>query len=211
MFPNDNDSAIFMNKHPYEDPQYWSTRATCNGVATLGWSSRLNDFYYSIKERYVTQLLDSLPNSATVLEVGCGVGRIGKYIHHLRPDIILIGADFSEGMLDAALGAQAYTALIKADIAELPFCSRSFDLVLAMDVLFHVVRVDRKGYAWNEMARVAKTYEGVAAYSSSYELTSLPVIEKLMGIFFPIYWVNKRLYDQITVWLTIRCDKGQRQ
>ena len=197
-----------LNKHFYEDPNYWSSRATHEGVATNGWSACLNDFYYSIKERYVNQILATLSDGGKVLEVGCGVGRIGMHIHTLRPDLILYGADFSDGMLHAASRTGAYSFLIKADIAQLPFCHSSFDLVLAMDVLFHVVRVSLKGRAWSEVGRVAKTEEGIVAYNTAHELTSLVAIEKLTNVLLPGRWISQRLRDQIIMSATTRIDKG---
>jgi len=109
-----NDTAQRLSRHEYEDPDYWSRRATDEGVATKGWSTRLNAFYYSIKEEYVNYLLAAVPNGGRVLEVGCGVGRIGQHIRALRPDVLLFGADFSDGMLTVASRTGVYTALIGA-------------------------------------------------------------------------------------------------
>lgn len=153
--------------------------------------------------------LKNLSYRSRVLEVGCGVGRIGKYIREFRPDLMLIGIDFSDGMLEVALRSGVYTSLIKADIVEIPIRSSSIDLVFAMDILFHIVRPSRKGKAWSEMVRVAKTEEGVAAYSTGHELTSLIVIEKLMKFLLPNRWVSSRIRDKIIIWLTIICDKYQ--
>jgi ubiquinone/menaquinone biosynthesis C-methylase UbiE len=197
-----------LNDHPYEDPDYWTRRATYEGVATSGWSPRLNNFYYSVKRHYVQKMLNGVPYGGRVLELGCGVGRIGKYIREARADLMLVGVDFSSGMLDAASQSKAYTALIKADISDIPIQSHSMDLVLAMDVLFHVVKSARKGKAWSEMGRVATTEKGIAAYHSAHELTSLVVIEKLIRLFWPKFWLGERLRDRVIIWLTVRSDRS---
>jgi ubiquinone/menaquinone biosynthesis C-methylase UbiE len=194
------------SKHPYEDPNYWSRRATREGVATLGWSIGLNEYYYSMKDKYVSSFLAKVPKGGKILDAGCGVARIGKYVRDHRPDTILIGIDFSDGMLKAASMSGAYTALTRADISGLPFRSQSFDLVLATDILFHVVNPRRKGLTWSELARVAKSDEGVAAYSSSHELTSLAVIERLTTALLSSPWFGSKFRDRITMWLTRRCD-----
>lgn len=203
-----NTNMQYLNDHPYEDPDYWSRRATYEGVATLGWSSRLNCFYYSVKRHYVQKMLNGVPYGGRVLELGCGVGRIGKYIREVRADLILIGLDFSNGMLEAASQSEAYTALIEGDISDIPIRTQSMDLVLAMDVLFHVVKPFRKAKAWSEMARVARTEKGIAAYHSAHEITSLVIIERLIKLFWPKFWLIEKLRDKIIIWLTLRCDRS---
>jgi SAM-dependent methyltransferase len=196
-----------VKRHPYEDPEYWDMRADAEGVATRGWSPGLNSFYYSIKECVLTGKLASVPPSGSILEVGCGVGRIGRYIRSQRADASLIGVDFSARMLAAAAETGAYTALIRADIVELPFTNASFDLVLAMDVLFHVVRPANKGRAWCELARVARGDSSVFAYGSAHEITSLAVIDRLVSRL-PIRLGGQNLRDRLVIWLTKRCDRG---
>lgn len=187
--------------HPYEDPKYWSNRATAEGVATLGWSERLNQFYYDIKQNRLADYLAKVPQSGSVLEVGCGVGRIGSYIATQRPDIKLVGVDFSHKMLDFAASTGAYQDLVVADITHLPFSENSFDLVLAMDVLFHVVRPSKKGLAWLELARVARQEANIFAYGTAHEITSLVVIRNLVHRFLPRY-VRRYVSDRITIILT---------
>jgi ubiquinone/menaquinone biosynthesis C-methylase UbiE len=198
----------YLNDHPYEDSNYWSRKAFYEGVATLGWSSHLNSFYYSVKRHYVQRMLSEVPYGGRVLELGCGVGRIGKYIREVRADLILIGLDFSKGMLKEASQSEAYTALIEGDISDIPIHSHSIDLVLAMDVLFHVVDAFRKGKAWSEMARVAKTERAIGAYHSAHGIISLAVIEKLIKSFWPKFWLSEKLRDKIFIWLTLRCDRS---
>src|SRR5690554_5269332 len=194
--------------HPYEDPNYWSKRASAEGVATLGWSEQLNQFYYTIKEQHLQERLNRVPRSGSVLECGCGVGRIGQYIKTQRPDLTLVGSDFSREMLFAAAETNCYTSLVLAVITRLPFENASFDLVLAMDVLFHVVRPHKKGLAWCELARVARDETGIFAYGSGHEITSLVAMMQLVEAL-PFRFFGRRVQERVAMWLTKRCD-GQR-
>lgn len=189
-------------KHYYQDPEYWSDRATWDGVATDGWSPRLNDFFYSIKRRYLSEHLHEVPRYGTVLEVGCGVGRIGVGLSEMRKDISLVGLDFSRQMLRMADKTGVYDQLIEADITAIPIRSEAFDLALAMDVLFHVVRPEMKGSAWMELARVVKDENGIAAYNSAHEITSLVWVDRAARKLIPWNGLFREIRDRLTVFST---------
>jgi len=197
------------DRHYYEDAAYWSKRATAEGVATLDWSARLNEHYYSIKRRHAERWLRQVPSGGAVVEIGCGVGRMGILLKSTRPDLRLTGVDFASRMLTESRHKGVYTHLIQADACRLPFPNHTFDLVLAMDVLFHIVTPEKKGHAWRELARVAKRPEGVLAYGDSHELTSLASMEQLTRTVWPLRWLPGRARDRITIWLAKRCDGGR--
>jgi len=68
-----------------------------------------------------------------VLDVGCGNG---MYLRELRSrGVSATGCDLSLGMLSAAA---PHPALVNADVTQLPFGDRSFDVVLAPHMLYHV-------------------------------------------------------------------------
>jgi trans-aconitate methyltransferase len=78
----------------------------------------------------------------TVLEVGCGFGRIGELVMELRPDVDYTGTDVSQDQLDAArrrLGPRARLEL--GDLRRIA-TTRRYDLVLAIEVLMHVPPAD---------------------------------------------------------------------
>lgn len=193
--------------HPYENHEYWSARATWEGVATLSWSPLLNAAYYRRKQRYLMNWLSRTPQGGEVLEAGCGVGRMGIYIHHVRPDLQIIGLDFSERMLEIASATGVYSATVQADVTALPFPPKYFDLVVAMDVLFHVVRPSRKGLAWTELARVARSENMIAAYGSAHEVTSLVIMETLTRRILPRRLISQQFRDRLAIWLAQQCDE----
>jgi len=87
----------------------------------------------------------------TVLEVGCGEGRLAQYLwtHAPRPDRFVacdLDLDHLAPDLDAAIDVR------EASIYALPYAPRSFDLVVCCEVLEHLDD-PRAGLA--ELARVA--------------------------------------------------------
>lgn len=88
----------------------------------------------------------------SVLEVGCGEGRLAAHLvaHAPRPDrFVITDAD----LVCLAPGLDPLLQPQQASIYELPFAARSFDLVLCCEVLEHLDRPER-GLA--EVARVAR-------------------------------------------------------
>jgi len=78
------------------------------------------------------------PTRARVLDLGCGPGAFLARLGQDRPDLGLVGADVSEGMLAAARSADARILPVLADAACLPFATDAFDGVMANHMLYHV-------------------------------------------------------------------------
>jgi SAM-dependent methyltransferase len=94
------------------------------------------------------RLLSSLtPADASVLDVGCGDGKVGLALSRSRPDIRLSGLD-TKVRMDAAIPILTY------DGRTIPFESRSWDVVLLVDVLHHA---DDPMKLMQEAARVSRT------------------------------------------------------
>jgi SAM-dependent methyltransferase len=100
----------------------------------------------------------------SVLEVGCGYGKLLREIRH-RLSVPLVGIDFSSTQLLEArrfLEQQPDVKLILSRAEELPFPDRSFDLVVTSAVILHnppaiaerirgeIIRVARRFAAHNE-------------------------------------------------------------
>ena len=96
-----------------------------------------------------------------VVEVGCGNG---PYLELVTG---AIGVDVSVGMLRTARGRAPRSPLVNADVQRLPFAARSFDVVLASHMLYHVA--DRDAAA-HEMRRVLR-HGGVCVAVTNGEQT----------------------------------------
>lgn len=90
----------------------------------------------------------------TMLDVGCGGGLTSNKLQHYYKNII--GVDSSEkSILKAREGIVSNNVTyIKGDIYNLPFLNETFDVILLMDVLDHVIDIKR---GLKECERVLKS------------------------------------------------------
>ena len=90
-----------------------------------------------------------------VLELGCGTGRIS--IPLAKSGVDLVGVDRSELMLDRLRRRKTPVSVARADIRDLPFRRRSFEMVLApYGVLQSLVRERDLTETLDSVARVIK-------------------------------------------------------
>lgn len=83
----------------------------------------------------------------SVLDVGCGFGRIGELVYAINPNVRYLGVDLSPDQLDAArhrLPLSARFAVVDARQLDL---MTKYDLVVASEVLMHVPPDDVAGVA----------------------------------------------------------------
>lgn len=109
----------------------------------------------------------------SVLEVGCNIGHNLKFIRRALPRAEIHGCDVNEEAL-AILRAQQpgfFTAC--ADVKDLPYDRKSFDMVVCVGVLIHVTNDKDLIKAISEIFRVAKYYVLVAEYWS-YDWEMIP-------------------------------------
>jgi ubiquinone/menaquinone biosynthesis C-methylase UbiE len=85
-----------------------------------------------------------------VLDAGCGTGDLAAALRRARPDVLVVGSDLSEGMLDRSREAGA-EPLVQADATRLPFASGSFDVVVARGVLHHLPDVAAALREWRRV------------------------------------------------------------
>jgi SAM-dependent methyltransferase len=96
----------------------------------------------------------SLPEAEprTVLEVGVGEGEVSAHLRDLYAGASIVGADLPDPARHDDWRGRGVTGLF-ADIVRLPFPGRSFDLIMAIEVLEHV---PDPAAALRELARLGR-------------------------------------------------------
>jgi SAM-dependent methyltransferase len=102
-----------------------------------------------ILDRLLAGLQPRLPAQARALDVGCGTGANGPVLS--AHAALAVGIDASP--IPLGLAERTHTARLRGDAAALPFPDRSFDLVVALDVLEHL---DDDAAAARELHRVLR-------------------------------------------------------
>ena len=94
------------------------------------------------------------------LDVGCGLGKWGGLLkkYKMNPsgrDSLIVGVDMFFPHLESLKSQNIYDFLVTADGAVLPFADRSFDSVIACEVLEHMTK-DQGRILIEELKRVTK-------------------------------------------------------
>jgi SAM-dependent methyltransferase len=115
------------------------------------------------EQERIASVLGKIPADVhTILELGCGDGRIASRLSNGR---LVVGTDLSFRGLQSC---SDQFKRVQSDIGQLPFADRSFDLVLCCEVLEHLPAAVFTA-ALREMDRLAK----------KYVLLSVPYLENL--------------------------------
>lgn len=127
-------------------------------------------------------ILPSFIVGTSVLDAGCGTGRLTKDLGELR----YVGIDSSRAMISSA--RRRTKNLCLGDVTSLPFSDQSFDTVLSSDVLLHLTDEETQR-ALAEFCRIAKR-RVVATFQkgSSYD-------------FHPTFFTRQHRIDKISSWL----------
>jgi SAM-dependent methyltransferase len=121
----------------------WDCRARekkdhCNSVLFQGLPDSLNTYIHNVHWNTVNNyLLPLIPRNSTILDLGCGYGRIASLIARTRPDIELYCVDFS--LTYCSLCSKNTSVHVAcADILNLPFRNGVFDSIVAITSLMYV-------------------------------------------------------------------------
>lgn len=112
--------------------------------------SRIGGCLNGLEGERIEKILSLLPSVTSILDVGCGDGRLtNRLIERVRN---VVGVDISS---EALRHVRCHTK--QAGIEQLPFPNRSFELVIASEIIEHL------GYeiyqrALNEISRVSSKY-----------------------------------------------------
>jgi len=102
------------------------------------------------EKTYYKEVISLIPSDVkSILDIGCGEG---TFLNMLEDKISTVGLDVSRTALRYVKKQK-----VQGDIANLPFKSRSFDLVTCLEVLEHL-KQDAFINGISEIKRVAKKY-----------------------------------------------------
>lgn len=127
----------------------WEHRAatkgdSLEGVLYRGFGLPLNQYVHEWHVWAVlSQLLSRLPRNAKVLDLACGYGRIRRAVINARPDLDVLGVDFSENYCrvhSRAFGGKTACA----DMTRLPFAPNSFDAIIGVTALMYLAPPTRE-------------------------------------------------------------------
>lgn len=114
------------------------TRAGYDAAATAyAESLRDTSFEAGIDLAMIDHFMTQLPAAATVLDAGCGTGRMLTYLHERDASMVLAGADLSANMLAKAKERELDADLVQADLTALPYADDAFDGILAWYSIIH--------------------------------------------------------------------------
>jgi ubiquinone/menaquinone biosynthesis C-methylase UbiE len=108
----------------------------------------------TVAEQY---LLNTLPGSGSVLDVGCGTGRISVYL--AERGYRVTGIDVSEGLLSVAREISTKRShdihFFHTEGITLPFLDEEFDIIIGFKILCYIPTRERNDYL-KELYRVLK-------------------------------------------------------
>lgn len=99
--------------------------------------------FRGIHRRVADDVAAAAPAGGTVLDAGCGTGRLAVEIARRRPDLQVHGIDLEPGMIEVAAAhaeQENLTSRVRftvADLASLPLAPGSVDMVISTASLHH--------------------------------------------------------------------------
>ncbi|SIS10119.1 class I SAM-dependent methyltransferase [Natronorubrum thiooxidans] len=130
----------------------------------------------------IDELLETLPDEPTVLDIGCGDGM--RTLANLA-DVESIGLDLSSRQLELAAGNVPEAHLIQGEMTRLPLAANAVDAITAYHAVFHVPRTEHPA-VYDEFARVLRPGGRLLATvgSSPYETTQRNWLGSGQSMFF---------------------------
>jgi len=102
-------------------------------------NEHVNDFQEYILLKYC---LPRIKPSASILDLGCGYGRITKFVKQYDKSLNITGLDFSNHFC-ALYNKETSCRVVCADLNNTPFQNQSFDCIIAFTSLMYIPTNDR--------------------------------------------------------------------
>ena len=148
-------------------------------------------------------LVALLPDRGTVLDVGCGNGRVGKEIMRLNPGLIVRG-------LEVLPRSEAHIPVDEFDGRTLPIPTESVDAVMFVDVLHHT---DNQKQLLTEAVRCARRCVVIKDHYCEdwYDRLRLKAMDWVgnarYGVPLPYHYFSQRQWDRIRAELALSVDE----
>ena len=168
----------------------WLDRGTSDPRAVAdrydAWAQSYDDdlgsWSYQAPDVVAATVMSRLPSAASVLDVGCGTGLVGRALRARGYAGRLVGLDISTASLEVARRGGAYDAVEPADLQQrLAFDDDSVDAVVCVGVMTYLPEVEA---VWRELARVGRP-GGVVVVTQREDLWDdrecQAVVERLEG------------------------------
>src|SRR4051812_9175039 len=119
-----------------------------------GYDHDLASWSYQAPEVVADIVVSLAPTTASVLDVGCGTGLVGRALRTRGFSGQMLGLDISQESLRSALRCGAYDGVARADLQQpLPHAADSVDSLVCVGVMTYLPDVDA---VWRELARVVR-------------------------------------------------------
>jgi SAM-dependent methyltransferase len=131
----------------------------------------MNDWERAVLPRLADWLGDA---SGATLDIGCGVGKLGKALTTIGRASALIGTDFHGTLLEEV--GDGYAGLVQADVHHLPFKDGAFAAAITTNALHHF---PDPIVAMREIARILQPGGVLVTYDPRY-ITPLERLKKML-------------------------------
>jgi tRNA (cmo5U34)-methyltransferase len=206
-------SSPTQNTHPIPDNEGMPANEWTTPERVLSYLDRADGFPHRVEGESV--LFEHVDEARRVLDLGTGDGRLLGLLKRDRPEIVGVGVDFSEVMLDAArerFAGDERVELVQHDLSEpLPELGR-FDAVISSFAIHHLEH-DRKRSLYGEVfdllepGGVFANFEHVASPTHRLHLAFFAAIgepienadpsDRLLDVQTQLQWLRALGFDDV--------------
>jgi SAM-dependent methyltransferase len=144
--------------------------------ACIGLSGETDDYFHLYKLNCLKQWLPEMEATATILDFGCGTGKLASLTAQAFPKSTVYGYDISQRSIEVARKKWGHFANLVFS-SELP-PKRHFDLIMAANVFHHIRPLDRIGKLLQLKDRVKPGRNIVVFEHNPYNPLTRHILEK---------------------------------